>query len=160
MSTEYFIELAATIEHGRAILTERRRQKEEEEERQARLAEERRQAHLAKLPEWARAFAIAGNNYEDSIEVNLPGCTPICFMSTSWNPSFDAIWVRTPNEVQFRENGWQVTFDSQGIDVIGREANDMISEAVAIAAEHHRYMRVMQEEADYRNALPEDESPY
>lgn len=156
----YETELAAAIEHGRAILAERQRQEDERRRQQEREAEERRQKHLAKLPEWARAFAtVSGGNYEDYIKVDLPGCAEIYFKSTSYNGNFDSACVYIADELKFDEDRWIVAQRAHWLTE-SRNIDDVFAEAVAIAASHYDALCQMQADADVRNALPVDESPY
>jgi hypothetical protein len=155
----YETELAAAIEHGRAILAERQRQEDERRRQQEREAEERRQKHLAKLPEWARAFATVIGEYEEYINLAIPNCTPISLKSTSYRSHFDSVCISTPDSVEFRGGYWIVIFYPHWLDDPGN-APDIFDEAVAIAAGHYGALCGLQADADARNALPEDESPY
>ena len=157
--SNYETELAAAIERGRAILDERQRQQDERQRQQEREAEERRQKHLAKLPEWARAFATVNGEYEAYINLAIPNCTPISLKSTSYRSYFDSVCVSIPGRVEFRDGYWIVIFDPRWLDDPGNTP-DIFDEAVAIAAGHYGALCQLQADADARNALPDDDSPY
>lgn len=144
--------VTAAIEHGRAILDERQRQEDERQRQFEHELEERRQKHLAKIPEWSRPFARAGGNYEDYINVDLPGCTEICFKSTSYNTSFDTACVYIPEELRFQDDRWIVSHKAHWLTKATNN-DDVFAEAVAIAASHHDTLCQMQADADTRNAF-------
>ena len=144
--------LTAAIERGRAILDERQRQEDERQRQFEHEAEERRQKHLAKIPEWSRPFAVAGGNHEDYINVDLPGCTEICFKSMSYNSGFDTACVYIPDELRFDEDRWIVTHKAHWLTKATNN-DDVFAEAVAIAASHHDAFSLMQADADTRNAF-------
>ena len=152
--------VTAAIERGRAILDERQRLEDERQRQFEREAEERRQKHLAKIPEWARPFAVAGGNHEDYIKVDLPGCTTIHFKSTSYCHSYDSAYVSIPDSVEFDDDLWTVVHKPHWLDKTGSSVSDVFDEAVAIAASHYDALCQMQAVAAASNALPEDESPY
>lgn len=150
--------VTAAIERGRAILDERQRLEDERQRQFEREAEERRQKHLAKIPEWARPFAVAGGNHEDYIKVDLPGCTTIHFKSTSYHHGYDSAYVSIPDSVEFLDDLWIVVHKAHCLDKTGIPISDVFDEAVAIAADHYDALCQMQADAAARNALPREDS--
>jgi len=141
-------ELAMMIAAGRRQIEEEHKQRESDLVEQAKEDIRLRSAHLSKLPEWMREYASCEGRYTTSVEVLLPGCSPVCF-SSSLSRDDDCMYhsFRTyePMSVQFSDDGDQWFVD------VRIECGSNLETVVAKASEWGESYWQMSTEIDRRN---------